>query len=61
MDWTTHVFDFVSLSVSSKDWDEPEYIMDTSDEKPEDWDHAVHGEWSYPMVKNPLYKVQITL
>lgn len=47
--------------MSSKDWDEPEYIMDTSDEKPEDWDHAVHGEWSYPMVKNPLYKVQITL
>lgn len=47
--------------MSLKDWDEPEYVMDTSDEKPEDWDHTVHGEWSYPMVKNPLYKVQITL
>ncbi|CAM9771348.1 unnamed protein product [Bubo scandiacus] len=43
--------------IKPEDWDEPEYVMDTSAGKPEDWDDAVNGEWHYPMVKNPLYRV----
>lgn len=60
---TEYTFDLVELRASFafliflKDWDEPEYIMDTSAEKPEDWDDTVDGEWHYPTVKNPLYKV----
>lgn len=54
--WTSFAFQS-SCVLFLKDWDEPEYIMDTSAEKPEDWDDAVNGEWHYPMVKNPLYRV----
>uniref|UniRef100_A0A663N0D3 Calreticulin 3 n=1 Tax=Athene cunicularia TaxID=194338 RepID=A0A663N0D3_ATHCN len=52
------------------DWDDQMQIDDPNDIKPEvfccpclaagkseDWDDAVNGEWHYPMVKNPLYRV----
>lgn len=60
---TACMFDIVELHTSFafliflKDWDEPEYLMDMSAEKPADWDDAVNGEWHYPRVKNPLYRV----
>ncbi|XP_074783940.1 calreticulin-like [Athene noctua] len=43
--------------IKPEGWDEPEYVMDTSAGKSEDWDDAVNGEWHYPMVKNPLYRI----
>lgn len=55
-DWDDRAHIADPNDIKPEHWDEPEYIMDTSDEKPEDWDHTVHGEWRYPMVKNPLYK-----
>ncbi|KAM6369204.1 LOW QUALITY PROTEIN: calreticulin-3 [Pluvialis apricaria] len=54
-DWDERIqIDDPNDDTKLEDWDEPEYIMDTSAEKPEDWDDAVNG-WHYPMVKNPLY------
>uniref|UniRef100_A0A8B9ZDB4 Calreticulin n=1 Tax=Anas platyrhynchos TaxID=8839 RepID=A0A8B9ZDB4_ANAPL len=55
-DWDDRIQIDDPNDIKPEDWDEPEYIMDTSAEKPEDWNDSVNGKWSYPMIKNPLYR-----
>jgi len=38
-------------------WDDiPEYIVDESATKPDEWDGDEDGEWKPPKIKNPDYK-----
>ncbi|XP_019369213.1 PREDICTED: calreticulin-3 isoform X4 [Gavialis gangeticus] len=46
----------IKKQIRCKNWDEPEYIPDTSAERSKDWNNATDGEWRHPMIKNPLYR-----
>ncbi|KAJ3616367.1 hypothetical protein Zmor_011922 [Zophobas morio] len=60
-DWDDQEFIPDPTHVKPEGYDEvPEYIVDKSQAKPEDWNVEEDGEWEPPMIENPEYKGEWT-